>query len=116
MHELSIVMSIVEIAEEEAAKADVKRFDTIVLEIGTLSGVVMEALDFAWSSAVSNTVLDGAQKEIHSIAAVAKCNDCNCEFDVQTLYEACPECGSYYTHLIKGNELKIKSLIVEHSL
>ena len=116
MHELSIVMSIVDIAEEEAAKANVKSFDTIVLEIGTLSGIVMEALDFAWPDAVSNTVLDRAYREIHHVSAVAKCNDCSCEFEVQTLYEACPDCGSYYTRLIKGNELKIKSLIVEHSL
>ena len=114
MHELSIVMSIVDIAEEEAAKANVKRFDTIELEIGTLAGVVMEALDFAWQTAISNTVLEHAQRKVNLVRAVARCGDCNHEYETQTLYEACPACGSYFTHLIRGNELKIKSLIVDY--
>ena len=52
MHELSIVTGIIDIAEEEAAKAGVKAFSGIDLEIGTLSGIVKEALDFAWDFAV----------------------------------------------------------------
>jgi len=110
MHELSIVMGIVDIAESEAKKAKVSSFDVIELDIGNLSGIVMEALDFAWQSAVGGTVLENAERRVNRIEAVAKCVDCNHEFVSDTLYEQCPKCQSYFTNLIKGNELKIKSL------
>ncbi len=113
MHELSIVMSIVDIATEEAYKAGVSKFDSIELDIGTLSGIVFDALDFAWQATVTNTVLDGAKCNINKIQAVSQCRDCGHKFETKTLYEACPKCGSYFTLLIKGNELKIKSLIID---
>lgn len=103
-------MGIVDIAESEAKKADVTSFDVIELEIGMLSGIVMEALDFAWQSAIVDTVLEKAERKVNLIQAVAKCADCEHEFKSDTLYECCPKCGSYFTNLIKGNELKIKSL------
>lgn len=110
MHELSIVIGIVDIAEAEAKKAKVKSFDLIELEIGNLSGIVIEALDFAWQSAVVGTVLENSIRRINRIEAIAKCVDCDHEFISTTLYENCPKCNSYFTNLIKGNELKIKSL------
>ena len=52
MHEMSIVLGIVKIAENEAQKAGVSSFTAIDLEIGNLSGVEWDALDFAWEAAV----------------------------------------------------------------
>ena len=60
MHELSLAVNIVEIAEENAQSAGVQKFDEIVLEIGTLSGVVIEALEMAMDSAFKNSVLEHA--------------------------------------------------------
>jgi hydrogenase nickel incorporation protein HypA/HybF len=113
MHELSIAMSIVDIAEEEAKKANIKKFAAIELEIGTLSGIVTEALDFAWQEAVKGSVLQDAELKVTPVKAVARCNDCGQNFEAQTLYDACPGCGSYFTRLIKGKEMKIKSLTVD---
>ena len=110
MHELSIVMGIVEVADREAARAGVEYFDEIELEIGTQAGVVMEALDFAWGSAVKGSSLERAERKIITVEAMARCLDCGCEYKTESLYEICPECGSYATSLIKGKELKIKSL------
>lgn len=110
MHELSIVMGIIEIAEKEAAKAHLSSFDSIELDIGQLSGIVLDALDFAWEIAVKDTVLANAERQINYINAQSKCLDCNTEFDSESLFEACPNCASYTTTLIKGNELKVKSL------
>ena len=110
MHELSIVMGIVDIAESEAAKAGISSFDTIELDIGNLAGIVMEALDFAWQPGTKGSVLEKAERKVNRIEAIAKCVDCDHEFVSETLYESCPECGSYFTNLIQGNELRIKSL------
>ena len=49
MHELSIAMGIVRIAENEIAKVNAQKVEQIELEIGTLAGIEIDALDFVWS-------------------------------------------------------------------
>ena len=44
MHELSIALGIVKIAEEEMAKAGSNQIEAIELEIGTLAGIEFESL------------------------------------------------------------------------
>ena len=55
MHELSIAMSIVDIAADYAARDNAKCVTEIEIEVGTLAGVVIDALDFAMEAAsISN--------------------------------------------------------------
>ena len=112
MHELSIAMGIVQIAEKEAKKAQVDRVLAIDLEIGTLSGVEIEALNFAWPMAVAGSVLQMAEKRIHLIEAQAKCLDCGTDFKMMHFYDTCPICGSPFKNIYKGKELRVKSLEV----
>lgn len=110
MHELSIVLSIIESAEEQVRKHQAKRVESIDLAIGDLAGIERHALDFAWEAAAPDTVLAGAQRNIRSIPARARCMDCGHEFPVRELYEACPKCGEYLTEIVQGRELKIQSM------
>lgn len=110
MHELSIVLSIVDAAEEQARKYGASGVERIDLEIGTLAGIEPDALAFAWEAGLPGTILANAERHIHFIQARARCMDCRHEFDVLHLYEACPHCGNYFTELLQGQELKIKSL------
>ncbi len=110
MHEMSIALGIVDIAEKEAKKAQVKHFSKIDLEIGTLAGIEFDSLDFVWKSAVKNTVLEHAQKIIHKIEAQAKCVDCDYEFALDNIYDNCPKCGSFLKIILQGKELRVKSL------
>jgi hydrogenase nickel incorporation protein HypA/HybF len=112
MHELSIVLGIVEIAKNEVVKAKAKKVELIELEIGTLAGIEFEALDFAWSAAVKNTVLENATKKIDKIKAKAKCIDCDAVFDIKNLFDSCPKCQSNFKGIIKGKELRVKALEV----
>ena len=113
MHELSIAMNIVEIANEEAEKANVTLVREINLEVGTLSGIVIEALEFAMDEAVKNSVLQNAKIKIRKVPAKAKCLKCSTEFPVEDYYTPCPECNNFETELINGKELKIKSLVID---
>ena len=56
-------MGIVDIAEKETAKAKANKVELIELEIGTLAGIEFDSLDFVWSSAVKDTVLEHAIKK-----------------------------------------------------
>lgn len=113
MHELSIAMSIIEIAEENAKRENAAVITEIELDIGTQSGVVLDALDFAMQSAVQGTMLEKARVKINSIAARASCTKCQHEFYVEDIFTPCPECGNPFCEIIQGRELRVKSLKVE---
>ena len=112
MHELSIVQSIIGIAEEQARKAGAQTVDAIELEIGDLAGIEWDALDFAWQAGVPHTVLANAERIIHRIPARARCSDCQNEFELPEWFAACPHCGETFSELIQGRELRVKSLVV----
>jgi hydrogenase nickel incorporation protein HypA/HybF len=110
MHELSIVMSIVDIAEEEVKRHNAHHVDSIDLEIGVMAGVEFDALKFVWDVVVKNTVLDGAARHINVVEAKARCMDCGRVFEVKDRFQACPVCNDYFTEFLQGKELKVKSL------
>ncbi len=60
MHELSIALSIVEGAEEEAKRQGGARVCAVHLKLGPLSGVVKEALLFSYELACEGTALEGS--------------------------------------------------------
>jgi hydrogenase nickel incorporation protein HypA/HybF len=113
MHELSIVMSIIEIAEDNAKKANASVINEIELEIGTQAGVVMEALDFAIESAKTGTMLEKAKWIVHEIQALARCSSCRHEFETTDLFTPCPKCSNPFSDIFQGKELRVKSLKVE---
>ena len=113
MHELSIAVGIVDLAEKEAEKANAKRIVSIELEVGKLSGVVLEALEFAWPVAVKGSMLEKAEKFVVEIPGKAKCSNCGALFDLENLYDPCPECNDYFKDVVQGKELRIKSLEVD---
>ncbi|MBL0154452.1 MAG: hydrogenase maturation nickel metallochaperone HypA [Chitinophagaceae bacterium] len=112
MHELSLVMSILQIAEREAEKHDAKQIEEIELEIGELSGVDRPAFDFAWEQAIRSTKLEKAQRHIHDISGEARCLECDKEFAIHQLFDPCPHCGNHFVEIRKGKEFRVKSLVV----
>ncbi|WP_224484450.1 hydrogenase maturation nickel metallochaperone HypA/HybF [Robertkochia aurantiaca] len=112
MHELSVAMGIVRIAEAELRNSGAGKIDKIELQIGTLAGIEFEALDFVWPMAVRNTVLEGAERELEIITACGKCLECDHEYEMQKLYDPCPLCRSNLRGIIRGRELRVKALEV----
>lgn len=112
MHELSIVMSIIDIADAEARKAQAQAVEEIELEIGALSGVEMQAFNFAWQQAVKETVLAYAVTVVNRIEGRGHCLSCNSVYPMQQLYDACTSCGGHFIDIQQGKELRVKSLVV----
>ena len=113
MHEFSIAMSIIEIAETEAKKANANAVNELVLDVGTMSGIEFDALETAMEMAVKNTILEQAEIKINKIQAIARCTDCQTEFEVENVFDDCPNCGSLFHKILNGKELKVKSLVVD---
>jgi len=105
-------MGILKIAETETKKAGAKNVDLIELEIGTLAGIELDALDFVWSSAVKDTVLEKAKRKIDLIEAKGQCMECDKIFSLENVYDPCPKCHNYLKGIIQGKELRVKALEV----
>lgn len=113
MHELSIAQSIVQLAEQNARQHQSEEIEELELEIGSLAGIEITSLDFALQCAVKDTMLANARIIRHDIQAEGRCGDCSKTFPVETLFSPCPACGSYCVNLLKGKELRIKSIVVK---
>ncbi|MFN8244658.1 MAG: hydrogenase maturation nickel metallochaperone HypA [Ferruginibacter sp.] len=112
MHELSVVMSIVDIAQEETRKAGAAAVEEIEMDIGLLSTIEMNAFEFAWQQGIRETVLEHAHKKINRIRGKGRCMDCNNDFALEHLYDPCPVCGNYLIDIVEGKELRVRSLVV----
>lgn len=113
MHELGITQSIVEIAERTAKEQQASKILSVTVEVGSLSGVVPEALEFCFEACTNGTQLEGAQLLIEKIPARARCRDCSSEFPLEELLGCCPDCDSAASDLLSGEELRIKEMEID---
>ncbi len=110
MHELSIAMSIVEMAQEEADSRNV-RVEAVYLKLGALSGVVKEALLSCFEMACEGTSLQGSRLIIDEIPVVIFCAKCNVRQSLTSVQLfCCPECGTPSRNIVQGKELEVVAL------
>jgi hydrogenase nickel incorporation protein HypA/HybF len=114
MHELSIAMSIVELAEEESARRGGLHVLAVHLRLGRLAGVVKEALLSSYEMACENTPLAGSQLVVEEVPGVVFCPNCDAPRTVRALeWFTCSECGATASQIVQGKELEVISLEVE---
>lgn len=113
MHEMSIAQSIVDLAEEQARNRQSSAVEELELEIGRLAGVELHTLDFALESAVKGSMLEHATIIRHIIDGEGQCADCGQLFPMEALFASCPQCGSYFVKILKGKELRVKSIVIK---
>lgn len=110
MHEMSITQSVVEICEGHAAG---RRVTDVVLEIGELSGVVADSIEFCFEACSKGTLLEGARLKLEIVPGVGLCPSCQREHPITTLFAPCPECGAFGLSIVSGEELRVKELELE---
>jgi hydrogenase nickel incorporation protein HypA/HybF len=113
MHELSIALSIIDVAVEQA-EPHPGRVVAIHLKLGPLSGVDGEALRLAYGLAREGGPLEQAELMIEEVPLVAYCDTCAVE---RTLTSpqllCCPVCDRPTPRIINGRELEVVALEIE---
>lgn len=113
MHELSIAMSIVELAEEEAERRGVQ-LEAVHLKLGALSGVVKEALLSCYEMVCDGTPLQGSRLMIEEVPVVIFCPTCRAERPLRSIQLfCCPECDTPCAEIVHGKELEVVALEIK---
>jgi hydrogenase nickel incorporation protein HypA/HybF len=114
MHELSIAMSIVEMAQEEAERRGSAQVGAVYLKLGELSGVVKEALLSCYEMACEDTRLVGSQLVIEEVPVVVFCAHCHDRRAVSSVQLfCCSECGTPTSEIVQGKELEVVALEIQ---
>jgi hydrogenase nickel incorporation protein HypA/HybF len=113
MHEVSIALSILEIARGYCEREGCKGIGSIKVKIGRASGVLPDALLFAFDTAKAGTIAEKAALTIEEIPVSGFCNTCNNNFSVEEAYIlCCPKCGGTSFRVETGQELDISEMEV----
>lgn len=114
MHELSIAMSIVEMAEEESDRRGGARILAVHLRLGLLTGVMKEALVSSYEIACEDTALAGSRLVIDEVPVEIFCETCEGRQQVRSIqWFCCPVCGTPTVEVVQGKELEVVALEVE---
>jgi len=105
--------SALELALEQARKAGASRLHVVRLRVGALSGVVPEALQFAFEGLAPGTLAEGGQLAIEAVPARFWCGACAREFQADDMLAECPECHRPSGELRAGRELELAALEIE---
>jgi hydrogenase nickel incorporation protein HypA/HybF len=114
MHELSIAMSMIEMAAEEAASRGGVQVCAIHLKLGPLSGVVKDALLFSYEVACEGTPLEGSRLVIEEVPVVVYCAACRAETTLASARQlCCSACHAPTSEVVRGKELEVVALEIQ---
>lgn len=112
MHEMSITLETVKLVVEQAEKQGFKKVTAVWLEIGELSCIEADAIQFCFDIATRETLAEGAKLHIIIVPGEAWCFKCDKTVLLPKRGEACPHCGGYQLNVMQGNELRVKEIEV----
>ncbi|MBI5816157.1 MAG: hydrogenase maturation nickel metallochaperone HypA [Nitrospinae bacterium] len=107
---MSIAMNVARIVENEAREKNAARVTSVTVDLGELSGVAAEALEFCYEAAVKGTLAEGSRLIINRIAPQAVCSGCQEKFSPQAAFFECPRCGEFGAKLAAGEELCVREM------
>ena len=111
MHELSIAISIIDMASEELERRHAARIDAVHVKIGKLSGVVPRALHASYDLACTDTPLAGSRLIIEEVPIMIYCGRCAAARPVESMQTlCCAACGTPSAEVVQGRELQVVAL------
>jgi hydrogenase nickel incorporation protein HypA/HybF len=112
MHELALCQSVVDALYEQAGIHGFERVTVVRLEVGALSCVAPDSLQFCFAAATRGTLAEGARLELIRLPGKAWCLDCGATVALAERYDDCPRCVGPRLRVTEGDEMRIKDLEV----
>jgi hydrogenase nickel incorporation protein HypA/HybF len=113
MHELSIVISMIDQIMEESDNRGGLNIEAVHLRLGLFSGVDKGALLFSYELACEGSPLAGSRLVIETVPLVIYCEACRKDRTPPSVYQlSCPECGTPAQKIVTGREIEVAGLEV----
>lgn len=113
MHEMSLAEGIRGIVEETIEARGPGRVRSVVVEIGELSAVEVDALRFCFDEVMRDGPAAGADMQVVRVAGSGWCLHCEAEVAMHRLYDPCPHCGGYRVRPTGGTAMRVLELELE---
>lgn len=110
MHELGIMVNIIERIEQIAKEQKLCEISELILEVGELSGVLPGYLRDCYPAAAYDTPLQNTKLIIENIPGIVICIDCKHTYRFLENSGGCPKCNSSQKETLSGNQLNIKHI------
>ena len=111
MHELGVLIGVIETVENFAKKNALTQIDTLVLQIGELSSIIPKYIEACYPAATEGTLLQDTKLKIEILPGNAICHKCNKVFNLIENNSKCPKCGSGDWEILCGKEFMIKEIV-----
>ena len=110
MHETALTQKLINISCRALEGKGVTKVNSVTLCVGALSGVLYDAMEFAFDAMKQGTVLETADLDFEELPVTARCRDCAYEYNPVGFPYICPVCGGRYFEIIGGEEVYIKNI------
>ncbi|NLY04098.1 MAG: hydrogenase maturation nickel metallochaperone HypA [Campylobacter sp.] len=113
MHELSIVIDLVDLCEKNLnSHKNASKIEEIIIKIGRLSGVESHYLRSAYSVYKTGTVCENATLTIHEQEVIVVCKECVTKSELKKFEFICPNCKSQNLEVIDGEDMYLMSMVI----
>jgi hydrogenase nickel incorporation protein HypA/HybF len=113
MHELTLLVGLVDMVEKEMKDNNIEEIDTIVVQIGQLSSIVPRYMIEYYPNATENSLLKGSKIKIEMIPGNGLCHHCNKVFNVVKNKGKCPICQATDWEILSGQEFILKEILIK---
>lgn len=110
---MGITESILSIVLDNAKKNGAKKVKEVNLQIGDMTNVVSECVEFYFDIISKDTIAEGAKLNIERIPVKVKCSQCGNAFQPEDMVFFCPKCHGIAAEIISGKELAVSSIEID---
>jgi hydrogenase nickel incorporation protein HypA/HybF len=111
VHEYSIVASLIDRVQQEAALHGGTRVHRLHVKIGEQSGVELDLLKTAFDTFREQTICDGAELAIDTVAVAWACSSCERSVTPGSVLR-CEDCGKP-ARMVQGDEIILERIEME---
>jgi hydrogenase nickel incorporation protein HypA/HybF len=113
MHELGVATQIADLVTRVMHENSADRAGEITVEVGALSCIDPESLEFCFQAITKGTQLEDAHLKILEIKPRARCRTCGKEYEVRLDDFRCTSCGGSDFEMLIGSDISVKQVEVE---
>lgn len=113
MHEVSLALSLLQIAEDTCRNQGYRIIESVKIKIGRAAGINPDSLLFVLETAKKGTLAERANFLMEMVSLGGLCQDCGQIFEIEETYIFhCPFCASTSFKLTQGREFEIVEMEV----